>query len=124
MVEVIFGAMVACSNGYTTASTETTCEMDARCAGVVSTETTGSFSFSALLQPLATQSIAAMVLKRAIHLRRNVKVVFIVVGFMESSESPSGFANSPGPRDSAGLRLDTPRWLARTWFARPLLRGP
>src|SRR5260370_34418253 len=94
--------------------------MGARRAGVVCTETTGSFSFSALPQPLATQSIAAMVLKRASRLQKGPGGVCIA-GFMELSETPSGFANLPGPRDSARLRLGMPRWLARTGFARPQL---
>src|SRR3989442_9818150 len=50
--------------------------------------------------------------KIAVQLRRNFKVVFFV-GFMESSEPPSRFADLPGPRDSAPLRLDRRCWLAQ-----------
>src|SRR2546426_12433504 len=96
--------------------------MGARRTGVVCTVTTGSFSFSALLQPFARQSIAAMAQKIAVQLRRNFKVVFFV-GFMESSEPPSRFADLPGPRDSAPLRLDRRCWLARRWAARQRLPG-
>jgi hypothetical protein len=56
--------------------------MGARWAGVVCTETTGSFSFSAWPQPLAMQSIAASAQKSDIDWRTNIKEVFIV-GFME-----------------------------------------
>src|SRR6266446_5255146 len=94
--------------------------MAARCAGVACTETTGSFSFSALLQPVAMQSIAAIVVKKAVALRRDAKVVMIG-GVMELSEPPSAFANWPRLLDSARLRPGRPRWLARKWSARPRL---
>src|SRR5467141_2617089 len=122
MVELIFGAIVACSNGYTTASAETTWEMGARWTGVVCTVTMGSFSFSVLPQPFARHSSAAMAQKRAVRLRRDFKVVF-VVGFMESSKPPSMFADLPGPRDSVQLRLDMRCWLGQRWSVRPRLPG-
>src|SRR5207302_8634472 len=108
MGEVIFGATVACSCGNTTACELITRAMGARCAGVVCTETTGSFSFSPLLQPFATQSIAARVLKSARPLRSEARDVFIVC-FMEWLELLAEFANWPEPRDSARLRLDMRR---------------
>src|SRR5438132_11006663 len=113
---LLSGAMVGCSKGETTASAELTCEMGARCAGVVCTDTTGSFSFSSLLQPLARQSIAAIAQKRNVAPRRDAKAV-IIVGVMELSEPPSAFANWPGLRDSAGLRLGRRRWFGRRWSA-------
>src|SRR5947207_15443585 len=94
--------------------------MGARCAGVVCTETTGSFSFSSLLQPVAMQSIAAMAVNKAVALGQDGKVE-IIVRVMESSAPPSAFANWPRLRDSERLRLGRRRWLARTWFARQRL---
>src|SRR5205823_11563853 len=48
--------------------------------------------------------------------RRDAKAV-IIVGVMELSEPPSAFANWPGLRDSAGLRLGRRRWFGRRWSA-------
>ena len=53
-------------------------------------------------------------------LKDNIKTL---VGFMESSEPPSRFADLPGPRDSAPLRLDMRCWLAQMWSARQRLPG-
>src|SRR5207245_10946785 len=94
--------------------------MGARCAGVVCTETTGSFSFSSLLQPVAMQSITAMAVKKAAALQRDARVV-MVVEVMELLEPPSAFANWPKRRDSARLRRGRRRWLARKWSGRPRL---
>src|SRR5260370_35107776 len=105
MVEVIFGATVACSNGYTTASAEMICEMGPRWAGVVCTETTGSFSFSSLAQPPALQSIAAIAPKRASRLQKDIKEGFMV-GFMASSAPRTGFANWREPGDTGRSRPD------------------
>jgi len=58
MGEVIFGVDDRLLNGENTASVEINCEMGARSAGDVRTETRGSFSFAALPQPPMPKSSA------------------------------------------------------------------
>jgi hypothetical protein len=53
IVEVIFGVMIACCKGNTSASAEIISEIGARRAGVASTLTTGAFSLPDEPQPAA-----------------------------------------------------------------------
>src|SRR5215467_3454396 len=103
--------------------------MVARFAGVTCTVTTGSFSFSSLLQPANRKNVEAAAIKAAGNAvfcgdaKRNFNSVRFFVLFMELSTLPSKFANSPEPRGNAPLRPGRRRWIARRSFARQPLRA-
>src|ERR1041384_5386485 len=98
--------------------------MVARFAGVTCRVTTGSVSFSSLLQPASRKNTAAVASEAAAHPvdlkipRGDVSFVGLFVGLMELLALPSKFANSPAPRENAPLRPGRRRWIERTSSAR------
>src|SRR5262249_1185615 len=100
---VIFGETVACSRGWTTASADTTWEIELRVAGVISTETTGSFSFSGSLQPAARHTLTIKA-PREHHTALHSSPVLVIV-LMGLSSLLSEFANLPARHGISPLRL-------------------
>src|SRR5690348_13899625 len=114
--------MVACSSGNTTASVETVCAIAPRCAGVVCTLTSASFSFSCWPQPAATSSTATLT-PSSVRLLELALVTRISL-FMELSALLSVSANSPAQRDTARRHPDMRYLLAPTCSAHQPPRAP
>src|SRR5437879_12126517 len=98
--------------------------MVARFAGVTCTVTTGSFSFSSLLQPTNRKIDEAVANEAAVHpvdLRIpmwSLSFVRLFVCLMELLALPSRFADLPAQRDSARLHPGRRRWIAHRSSAR------
>src|SRR6516162_8750739 len=117
MVEVIFGVITACCNGYTTASAFTVSAIGPRLAAVTCTATLGSGSFFVLPQPVKSKPQLA----RTGTAKGKLATPFREFGKRDFMAWPlllSMFGGPRGPRGNARLRLDTRRSPGRRWSAR------